>query len=48
MACNCGKARSNNGWLYVASNGTQTRYASEVEAKAAQVRAGGGGEVKPA
>jgi hypothetical protein len=47
MGCNCG-GNTNNGWNYVAPNGSATTYKTEVEALAAKVRAGGVGEVKKA
>jgi hypothetical protein len=46
MGCNCASKNKATAWVYVAANGTQKRYASEVEALAAKVRAGGGGFVK--
>lgn len=46
MPCNCGKKRGAVTYQYVAANGTTTTYNTEVEAKAAKIRAGGSGEVK--
>ena len=48
MGCNCGKKAQASGYVYVASDGSTKRYATEVEAKAAKIRAGGTGEVRPA
>jgi hypothetical protein len=48
VPCNCNKKRLSGAWVFVSASGTTTKYASEIEAKAAQVRAGGGGTVKPA
>lgn len=44
MPCNCGKKKAMS-YVYVAPDGRQTTYATEVQAKAAKIRAGGG-EVK--
>jgi hypothetical protein len=45
MPCNCGK-KKNSSFVYVSATGQQTTYNTEVEAKAAKIRAGGTGEVK--
>jgi len=45
MPCNCGK-KKNVEYVYVAANGRQTTYPTEVQAKAEMIRAGGTGEVK--
>lgn len=42
MGCNCGSKSSGQKWLYVAPSGQQTTYKTEIEAKAAQIRNGGG------
>lgn len=44
MGCGCGGTAS-NGWNYVAPNGQATTYKTEIEARAAMVRAGGVGSV---
>ena len=48
MGCNCGKKGSATSWVYVAPDGTTKTYRTEVEAKAAKIRAGGTGEVRAA
>lgn len=49
MACGCqGSKSTSNGYVYVDAQGRQTTYRTEVEAKAAKVRAGHAGDVKPA
>ena len=47
MPCNCGK-KSNQKFVYVMTDGRQVEYPSEIQAKAAKIRAGNVGEVKPA
>lgn len=48
MPCNCGGAKSKSSqYVYTGSDGKAQTFGSEVEAKAAQIRAGGGGTVKP-
>lgn len=48
MPCNCGKKRTaKQQYVYTSPTGQTTTYNTEVEAKAAKIRAGGG-EVKPA
>lgn len=43
MGCACGGSKSaNTTYVYIAPNGTVTKYRTEVEAKAAQIRNGGG------
>lgn len=44
MACNCGKNRAaNTVWKFVSKDGKETKeYTSEIQARAAVVRAGGG------
>lgn len=42
MGCNCGKATPATQYLYTAPDGTQTFYTAEVQARAAQIRNGGG------
>jgi hypothetical protein len=49
MGCNCGGKRTTaTKFAYVTPEGQTRVYATEVEAKAAKIRAGGVGEVKPA
>jgi hypothetical protein len=45
MPCNCGK-KATQKFVYVAADGKQVEYPTEIQAKAAQIRAGGGGFVK--
>lgn len=48
MPCNCGKqGTTQQKYVFVAPNGNQTTYNTEIEARAAKIRYGGG-EVKPA
>lgn len=47
MPCNCGK-KAVTKFVYVAPNGAKTTYETEVQAKAAMIRAGGTGQVQPA
>lgn len=42
MACNCGKKANGVQYVYTTPAGTQKVYKSEIEAKAAQIRNGGG------
>jgi hypothetical protein len=43
MACACGKSASTKVWIYTSRDGSETReYTSEIQARAAVVRAGGG------
>ena len=43
MGCNCGsKGQPKVNYIYTAPGGQQTTYKSEVEARAAQIRNGGG------
>ena len=43
MACNCGKNKSTGQvFVYVGPNGKSITYNSEVQARAAQIRNGGG------
>lgn len=43
MGCNCGKSASNNlEFVYTAPTGAVTVYKTEIEAKAAKIRNGGG------
>jgi hypothetical protein len=46
MPCNCGKKAATK-FVYVAPNGQSQTFDTEVQAKAAKIRAGGAGEVKP-
>lgn len=45
MGCNCGGGAAKQ-WQYVAANGAVTTYRTEVEARAAKIRAGNVGEVR--
>lgn len=47
MPCNCGKKSKATKWVYE-NNGSAKTFASEIEARAAQIRAGGGGTIKAA
>lgn len=47
MPCNCGKKASSK-FVYITADGQRVEYPSEIQAKAAQIRAGGGGVVQPA
>lgn len=42
MGCNCGGKGGSKTYVYTDPNGNQKTYNSEVEAKAAQIRNGGG------
>jgi hypothetical protein len=42
MPCNCGKKSSTQVFVFTHPNGQKYEYTSEVQAKAAQIRAGGG------
>jgi hypothetical protein len=43
MGCNCGgKSAANRIWVFVSKDGVQKEYPSEIQARAAVVRAGGG------
>ena len=43
MACNCGKGKTATVWQFVSKDGSTTKdYPSEIQARAAVVRAGGG------
>jgi hypothetical protein len=48
MGCGCQKSSAGGAWIYVDGNGVGQEYPSEVEAKAAKIRNGGGGFVKKA
>lgn len=41
MGCNCGSNKANKEWVFT-NNGTTKVYKTEVEARAAQIRNGGG------
>jgi hypothetical protein len=45
VGCNCGGTTTAGKWYYRAADGKEYPYATEVEAKAAKIRAGGTGEV---
>jgi len=42
MGCGCNKAQAKRVYVYVAKDGTQTIYTSQVQAQAAVIRNGGG------
>lgn len=42
MSCNCGSKNKATAWEFVAKDGTRKEYPSEIQARAAVVRAGGG------
>lgn len=46
MGCGCGSKKSAVNHVFIDSNGTQRTYRTEIEARAAQIRAGGGGTIK--
>ena len=47
MPCNCGsKNTAKVDYVYTDGNGKQVSYRTEIEAKAAQIRAGGGGSIR--
>ena len=46
MPCNCNKNKAGT-WVFVKNGSTYGPFPSEVQAKAEQIRRGGGGEVKP-
>jgi hypothetical protein len=48
MPCNCSKKNLSRGFVYQSPSGTTQKFATEVEAKAAKIRAGNVGVVKPA
>jgi len=46
MPCGCTKKAGAKGWVLVAADSSETSFNTEIEARAARIRAGGG-EVKP-
>lgn len=49
MACGCGgTAMSTGKYVWVRPDGFEEVYEDEIHAKAARIRGGGGGEVRPA
>lgn len=42
MACNCGKTAAQLEFVFTAPSGAVTVYKTEIEAKAARIRQGGG------
>lgn len=42
MACNCGNKNKTQTWVFTAKDGTTTEYNSEIQARAAVIRSGGG------
>lgn len=47
MPCNCSKKKATK-FVFIAPDGSSQTYTTEVQAKAAMIRSGGKGEVKPA
>lgn len=45
--CGCTQSKGSAQHVYIDANGKQTIYPTAVQAKAAQIRAGGTGTVKP-
>jgi hypothetical protein len=49
MPCNCGGGQAKNAsnkYIYTDGNGRQQSFNTEIEAKAARIRAGGGGSIR--
>jgi hypothetical protein len=47
MGCNCAGSKTISlKYIYTDSNGRQYTYSTDIEARAAQVRAGGGGSIR--
>lgn len=46
MGCNCGGKAASMKYIYTDANGRQWTYDTEIEAKAAQVRASGAGSIR--
>lgn len=47
MGCNCGgQQKVPVKYVYTSPKGQQTTFMTEIEAKAAQIRAGGGGSIR--
>jgi hypothetical protein len=47
MGCNCGSNNnSTQQYVYTDPKGVQRTYRTEIEARAAQIRAGGGGNIR--
>jgi hypothetical protein len=47
VGCGCtGNGQQNVTYIYTTPQGRQVSYRSEIEAKAAQIRAGGGGNIR--
>lgn len=42
MGCNCGGKSATRVWVFISKDGVQKEYPSEIQARAAVVRAGGG------
>jgi hypothetical protein len=47
MPCNCGGKKGATKFVYIAPDGTKSQPTTEIQAKAAKIRAGGAGEVRP-
>lgn len=46
MPCACGDKNQNVNYIYTNPRGEQTSYKTDVQARAAQLRAGGGGSIR--
>jgi hypothetical protein len=47
MPCNCGSSNNTNQqYVYTDGKGVQRSFRTEIEARAAQIRAGGGGSIR--
>lgn len=44
--CNCGSNTSTEQYVFTNSKGVQRTYRTEIEARAAQIRDGGGGNIR--
>ena len=42
MACNCGSKNQNKTWVFTSKTGETREYTSEIQARAAVIREGGG------
>lgn len=46
MPCGCGQNGKSSEFVYTSPQGVQQTHKTEIEAKAAQIRAGGGGSIR--
>lgn len=46
MGCNCGKKTGTVKYVFITPEGRRVDFSSEVQARAAQIRAGGGGRIE--